>query len=208
MSGLLEPTTILDESSIVPSRAIVYTVSLLSTSRTSDSDNSNNSNSTQEAFAVLPISITASGAYTILLSHTVEEVPLTIESPSGEALTPIVSETDHAHEDSEAHAEEEDTEAAEEEEDGDGENRNGTAAQWANALAASFIISLCRLVCRLRDYVWQHCRQGTECHKGKERRLDSSLTCEKVLVFLVEALLPSARLVETRCLHTTILHRQ
>lgn len=84
---------------------------------------------------VVPLAIADAGAYTLLLNH--GEIPASMMSPAGEALAPLVSEDGHEH-----HHEDEDEEDVEEE--GNEETGVATARQWANALGASFLISLCR----------------------------------------------------------------
>lgn len=129
-SGSESPVSLLDGSSAVPSRAVVYTASLLSSATTTTSADE------QVAVAVaVPLAVAEAGAYTLLLNH--GEIPAAMVSPTGETLASVAAE-DRYHE---VHAEDEEEE--EEEEEGTG---NITASQWANALTASFLISLCRLV--------------------------------------------------------------
>lgn len=68
------------------------------------------------------------------------EIPAAVVSPAGETLVPVVSELEDPYD---AHEEEEE---ADEDGDEEGTGSSITASQWANALAASFLISLCRLV--------------------------------------------------------------
>lgn len=106
-----------DGSAVVPSHEVVYTVSLASDDGTS---------STQPI--AVPLSISAAGAYTLLVSHGLDEVPQAVVSPTGEAL--VAAATEEAGE----HDEEED----------DDDDDSVTGQQWAEALAASFLVSMCR----------------------------------------------------------------
>lgn len=106
-----------------PSASVVYVVSA------SEDDS-------QGAISIA-VAIEEAGAYTLLVSHTAEEVPVVLVSPSGEALEPLfVEEGGH-----EGHEEEEDHE---EEEGHEEDTESATAKQWGTALAASFILSLTR----------------------------------------------------------------
>ncbi|CAN0435516.1 unnamed protein product, partial [Laminaria digitata] len=65
------------------------------------------------------------GAYTLLVSHGVDEVPQAVVSPSGEALVPVATESVDEHGD---------------------ENESVTGRQWGEALTASFLVSMCSFV--------------------------------------------------------------
>ena len=111
-----------DGSAIVPSHEVVYTVSLAS-----DDGGGGSSGSSTQPIAV-PLSISVAGAYTLLVSHGIDEVPQAVVSPTGEALVPAATEEAGEHEDGD-------------DEDGDD---SVTARQWAEALTASFLVSMCR----------------------------------------------------------------
>lgn len=111
---------------------MVYTASLVAGGGGSSSASAATN---QQIVAVVPLAISEAGAYALLLNH--GEIPAAVVSPGGETLLPVASEDRFAA----AHHEE-----GEEGEEEDGGTGAATASQWANALAASFLISLCRLV--------------------------------------------------------------
>ncbi|CAM9420222.1 unnamed protein product [Scytosiphon promiscuus] len=148
-SGSEAPTSITGSSSVVPSRSVVYTVSLLSgelspSSSSASPTNTATATATGEATVVaVPVAIAEAGAYTLLVNH--GEIPTELVSPEGETLVPIVTEEGNGHHD----AHEEDEEAGDDEEgeeEGDEDAGSATARQWANALGAAFLISLCSFV--------------------------------------------------------------
>ncbi|CAM9241317.1 unnamed protein product [Pylaiella littoralis] len=118
-SGSEAPTSLLNGSSAIPSRSVVYTVPLLTSESSSTFTEAANRPIVEVALAI-PVA----GAYTLLLNH--GEVPAAMMSPTGEVLVPVVFEEG-------GHAEEQQDQGA----------GSTTARQWANALAESFLISLC-----------------------------------------------------------------
>eukprot|EP00752_Nemacystus_decipiens_P008755 g7814.t1 len=128
-SGAEAPASLPDGSSAIPSRSVVYTASLMaggSSGGPSSSVPSRTTTNEQVVAAVtVPLAVAEAGAYTLLLNH--GEIPAALVSPAGETLAPVISELEDPHEE-------------EEEEEGSG---GITAGQWANALAASLLISVC-----------------------------------------------------------------
>lgn len=142
-SGSEAPTWLSGSSSAVPSRSVVYTVSLLagesslsSSSSTSPTTAATSAATGENLVVAVPLAIADAGAYTLLLNH--GEIPVEVVSPAGETLVSIVTEESNGH-----HDEHEDEEG-EEQEEVDEETDDATARQWANALGAAFLISLCR----------------------------------------------------------------
>ena len=98
----------------------------------------------EEPLVLVPLDVTVEGAYALFFKHDLGEVPVVVTSPSGIVLTASVlqggdeevnGDHDHEAEDHEDHSGED---------EGDDESSSATAAQWANAVVASVIVSLCR----------------------------------------------------------------
>lgn len=123
-SGFREPIAVSDSSPIIPSRLLVYTVSLLPAEKT-------------QPIAV-PLAISEAGSYTLVLNR--GKIPHELLSQSGETLAPFIAESLLEHDE-------------DEEDNNEGTTASATASQWANALAASLLISLCR-------FVWSEVRRG------------------------------------------------
>lgn len=83
------------------------------------------------------MAISLEGAYTLLVSHGVDEVPQAVISPEGVTLVAAATESAEEHEDDEEH---DDHDEDEEDDDDDG----ATTQQWIEALVASLIVSMCR----------------------------------------------------------------
>lgn len=140
--GSETPVSLPDGSSAIPSRSVVYTAPLIESAASSSSSTA--TTETSGSVVEVPLAVPAAGAYALLLNH--GEVPAVVVSPAGQALTPVVSEEaghghGHEHDDDHDHGDEDEGDGS-----GGGSSGAASARQWANALAASFLISLCRSV--------------------------------------------------------------
>lgn len=99
-----------------PSDSVVYSLHL-------ESDSSSNK---------MSIEISEGGAYAIFLEHGEEELTFELTSADGEVIEAVLTESaeEHAEDDDHDHDDEESTVA--------------TGTQWANAIGASLVISVCR----------------------------------------------------------------
>lgn len=103
----------------MPSAAMVYEIAL------------------EGSLVMVPVNITTAGAHALFLEYGGDQVETNFVSPSGVVLVAAAEE-----------AADEVEEEEEEEQEGEGEEDGGSSAtvsQWANAIAASVIISVCRL---------------------------------------------------------------
>lgn len=80
----------------------------------------------EDPLVAVRIVIAESGAYALFLEHGTDEIPVELISAAGEVLVPGAEEV------------------GEEEDEDDEETSSATGKQWANALIASFAVSLCR----------------------------------------------------------------
>ena len=86
--------------------------------------------SLEEPLVQVLLNITYDGSYALLVEHGSEEVSVVVTSARGVVLTAGVEEG----------VEEDDAE--------ENESSPATGSQWGNAIVASFIVSICRYVCR------------------------------------------------------------
>lgn len=92
------------------------------------------------------LTITEAGAFTLVLEHDPDEVLVEVVSASGETLTPAAVEEAGEHDEHEHDEDEHDEDEHDEDEHDEGGNKSATGRQWANAIAASLVLSLCRFV--------------------------------------------------------------
>lgn len=85
----------------------------------------------EDPLVAVRVVIAESGAYALFLEHGTDEIPVELISAAGEVLVPGAEEV------------------GEEEEEEEEETSPATGKQWANALVASFVISMCRY-----NYLW------------------------------------------------------
>lgn len=114
-----EPTALAAGDAAVPDAGVVYQIAL------------------QDPLVVVNVDVTAAtaGANAFFLEHGAAEITTALANPAGAVLAAGAQEGAVA----------EDADGEEEEED---ESRTATGSQWGNALAASFIVSLCRYILR------------------------------------------------------------
>lgn len=90
----------------------------------------------QDPLVVVPVEVADAGVYAFFLDHGADEVATALVSAAGEVL--VAAAEEGGVEEEEEGEEETETET----EEGGGES--ATAAQWANGIAASLLVSACR----------------------------------------------------------------
>lgn len=145
MDGEEEPTVLASGEAVVPSAAVVYQIAL------------------EEPLVLVPVNVTAAGAYAVFKEHGGDEVTTALVSPTDVVLTAAVEEGG------------EEEEAMEEEEEED-VKLTASGSQWGYALLASILVSACRceklVVCACDTRLTLHCR---ELNVGNSSRASGSV---------------------------------
>lgn len=112
-----EATVLASAEAAVPDSSVVYEIAL------------------EDPLVVVNVDVAAAGANAFFLQHGPAEITTALASPAGAVYVAAAEEGGAAEE-----------EEGEEEDDShdEDETKTATGSQWANALIASFLVSLCR----------------------------------------------------------------